>query len=265
MNRIALDLGFIKIYWYSLFIFTAMSVATFLVFKEAKKKKLNMEKLTDLIFYTVILGIIGARTYYVVFNFNYYLSNPIEILQIWNGGLAIHGGLIGAMLFIYYYCRKHKIKIFDILDITVVGLIIAQAIGRWGNFFNGEAFGRITTYDNLVRLHIPKFIIAGMNIDGAYREPTFLYESILCIVGFVIMIVIRKKYSNLKKGQLTGFYLTWYGVVRFIIESLRSDSLMLGPIKIAQLVSIIFVIVGIYLLLRYRNKTEEKYLYNYID
>lgn len=265
MNRVALDLGVIKIYWYSLFIFTAMSVATFLVFKEAKKKNIDNELMVNIVFNTLIIGILGARIYYVLFNLSYYLDNIVEIFQIWNGGLAIHGGIISAALYLTYYCKKHKIKLIDILDITVVGLIIAQAIGRWGNFFNGEAYGGITTYKALTNAHIPKFVINGMYISGEYRQPTFFYESIMCVIGFVLMILVRKYYKKLKKGQLSGLYLIWYGTVRLFIESLRTDSLMLGTIKVAQLVSIIFITIGIYLLLRYKNKTEEKYLYSNID
>ena len=200
----------------------------------------------------------------MLFNLSYYLSNPIEILEIWNGGLAIHGGILSATAFIIYYCKRHKVEIIRILDIVVVGLIIAQSIGRWGNFFNSEAYGQITTYQNLVNARIPKFIIDGMYILGEYRQPTFFYESCWCFIGFMAMLFIRRFSKNLKIGQLTGFYLIWYGVARLVIEGLRSDSLMLGPIKVAQIVSIVFVILGLYFLTRYRKKKEEKYLYKYI-
>ncbi len=263
MDRVALDLGFIQIYWYSIFIFTAMLVASFLIIKEGRKKHISEELLVNLIFNTIIIGIIGARAYYVLFNLNYFSSNPIEIIQIWNGGLAIHGGIIASFIYIYYFCKKNKINLIDILDITVVGLIIAQAIGRWGNFFNSEAYGGITTYKKLSSAGVPKFIIDGMYILGYYREPTFYYESICCVLGFILLVLIRKFYKNLKKGQLSGIYLMWYGVTRLIIESLRSDSLMLGPFKIAQIVSIIFIISGIYLYRKYDKITDCKYLYNY--
>lgn len=263
MDRVALNLGFIQIYWYSLFIFIAMTVASLLIYKEAKKKKINEEFLVNLIFYTIIIGILGARAYYVLFNFSYYITNPIEIIEIWNGGLAIHGGIIAATLFICYYCKKNKVNLIDILDIAVIGLIIAQAIGRWGNFCNGEAYGQITTATKLSSIGIPKFIIDGMYILGEYRQPTFLYESLWCFLGFLVMILIRRFYKKLKKGQLSGFYLVWYGSERLIIEYFRSDSLMLGTIKIAQLMSILFIILGIYLFTRYKNNQEEKYLYSY--
>ena len=260
MDKVALDFGPIQIYWYSIFIFLGMLVACFVIYKEAKKRGIEEEFLVNLTFNTIILGIIGARLYYVLFNLPYYLNNPIEILEIWNGGLAIHGGIITGLLFIIYYCKKHEVNLWKMLDIIVVGLIIAQAIGRWGNFFNSEAYGPITTEENLRSLGIPSFVINGMYILGEYRQPTFFYESVWCLFGFCAMLLIRN-YKYLKIGQLTGFYLIWYGIIRFIIEAMRIDSLMLGPIKMAQLVSIVFVISGIIIFIK-SIKSKKENLYN---
>lgn len=246
MDRVAVELGPIQIYWYSVFVFIGLLVASIIIFKEARKRKINEDFLINLICDSIIIGLIGARVYYVLFNLTYYIKNPLEIFAIWNGGLAIHGGVFAALIFIIIYCKKHRINILQILDIIVVGLIIGQAIGRWGNFFNGEAYGQITTAATLKSQGIPQFIINGMYILGEYRQPTFFYESVWCLAGFLALIIIRK-YKYLKRGQLTGFYLIWYGIARFIIESLRTDSLMLGPIKMAQLVSVIFIISGIIL------------------
>lgn len=246
MDRVALELGPIQIYWYSIFIFLGLLTASILIFKEARKRNIDEDFLINLIFNTIIIGLIGARVYYVLFNIPYYTSNPIEILAVWNGGLAIHGGIFAAVAFILIYCKKKNINILQLLDIIVVGLIIAQAIGRWGNFFNSEAYGQVTTYAELKAQQIPTFIINGMYILGEYRQPTFFYESTWCFAGFLAMLIIRK-YKYLKRGQLTGFYLFWYGLGRLLIESLRTDSLMLGPIKIAQVVSIVFIITGIVL------------------
>ena len=138
------------------------------------------------------------------------------------------------------------------LDIIVVGLIIAQAIGRWGNFFNQEAYGIATTVAKLKATGVPDFVINGMYIMGEYREPTFFYESIWNVFGFLALLIIRR-YPYLKKGQLTGFYLIWYSTARFIIEGKRTDSLMLGNIKIAQLVSVIMIIIGIILFIYYKK------------
>lgn len=260
MEKVALDLGPIQIYWYSIFIFIGMLVACFLIYKEAKKRGIDEDFLVNLTFNTIIIGIIGARLYYVLFNLSYYLGNPVEIFQIWNGGLAIHGGIIAGLLFIIYYCKKHEVNLWKILDIIVVGLIIAQAIGRWGNFFNSEAYGPITTAAHLKSLGIPQFIIDGMYILGEYRQPTFFYESVWCLFGFLAMLIIRQ-YKYLKIGQLTSFYLIWYGIIRFIIEAMRTDSLMLGPLKMAQLVSLVFIVSGIIIFIK-STKTNQKELYN---
>ncbi len=262
MDRVAVDLGPIQIYWYSIFIFIGLLVASILIFKEARRRNIDEDFLVNLIFNTIIIGLIGARLYYVLFNLPYYIANPIEIFAIWNGGLAIHGGIFAALIFIIIYCKKHEVNCLQILDIMVVGLIIGQAIGRWGNFFNGEAYGQITSLEELKEQQIPMFIINGMYILGEYRQPTFFYESTWCLSGFLAMLIIRK-YKYLKRGQLTGFYLFWYGFGRFLIESMRTDSLMLGSLKMAQIVSIVFVIVGIILFFYnvFKSTKEDKKLY----
>ena len=252
MDKVALDFGPIQIYWYSIFIFIGMLVACFVIYKEAKKRGIDEDFLVNATFNTIIIGIIGARLYYVLFNLPYYLNNPIEIFEIWNGGLAIHGGIFAGLLFLIYYTKKHNQNLLKLLDIIVVGLIIAQAIGRWGNFFNSEAYGPITTSAHLKSLGIPEFVINGMNILGEYHHPTFLYESLWCIVGFIVMLLVRKFYKKIHSGDLTGLYLVWYGIIRFIIEGMRTDSLMLGPIKMAQIVSIVFILSGITLWLKNR-------------
>ena len=258
MNSVMFDFGFLQIKWYSFFIFFATIIGSILILKESKRKGLPTEDIENILFYGFLIGIIGARIYYVLFNLNYYLENPIEMLEIWKGGLAIHGAILGTLIFLIIYCRKRKLNLCLLLDVIVVGLIIAQAIGRWGNFFNGEAYGRIVTLDFLEKLHLPNFIIEGMYIDGFYREPTFLYESIFSLIGFLVLIGLRK-ISNLKVGQLLGTYLVWYGIERLIIESFRSDSLMLGPIKMAQFISLIFIIFGIYFIVKNIKSTR---LYN---
>ncbi len=246
MDRVAVELGPIQIYWYSIFIFIGLLVASILIFREARKRNIDEDFLVNVIFDSIIIGLIGARLYYVLFNLPYYISNPLEILAVWNGGLAIHGGIFAALAFILLYCRKKKVNVLQLLDVIVVGLIVAQAIGRWGNFFNSEAYGQVTTFAELKSQQIPTFIINGMYILGEYRQPTFFYESTWCFAGFLAMLIIRR-YKYLKLGQLTGFYLFWYGLGRLLIESLRSDSLLLGPIKIAQVVSVLFIIGGIIL------------------
>lgn len=266
MNRVALDLGFIQIYWYSICIFLGVLFGIIIAYLEVKKKKIPEDFFFNLIFYALITGFIGARLYYVAFNLEYYLANPLEILEVWNGGLAIHGGILSSCIFIIFYCKKHKQKTLRTLDILVVGLILGQAIGRWGNFFNQEAFGQLTTKVALENMMIPDFIINGMYINGAYYQPTFLYESIWNFLGFIILLIARRS-KKLRNGQLTCIYLMWYSIGRFIVEGFRSDSLMLGGLKMAQLVSIVLFVVGLFLfiILKKRNYLENFYHSEEVD
>ena len=261
MNRIAIDLGFIQIYWYSICIIIGMAFGMFLVFREAKRKNINEDVITDLVFNTIVFAVIGARLYYVIFNLDYYSNHVLEIFEIWNGGLAIHGGIIFGTLYLFYYTKRHHLSTLRLMDICAVGLIIGQILGRWGNFFNGEAYGPITTREFLESLYLPSFIIDGMFIDGFYRHPTFLYESLWNIIGFGLMLFFRR-FKYLKEGQITGFYLMWYSLGRFCIESLRTDSLMFGNFKVAQLMSVGMFLFGFFLVI-FRMKTSKfDYLYN---
>ena len=247
------SLGPIKIYYYSICILIGISIGIFLLFKEAKKQKIDQDKLGDLLFYTILFGIIGARIYYVIFNLSYYIKNPLEIIAIWHGGLAIHGGIIAGLITIIYLTKKYKLNTLKIIDMSVSYLIISQSIGRWGNFFNGEAYGKVVTLSHLKSQHIPNFIIDRMKIDGSYHQPTFLYESILCLIGFIILMILKNN-KSLKITNLTSFYLIWYGLIRLVIEYYRTDSLMLGPIKMAMLISIVFIISGVVLLIKSKNQ-----------
>lgn len=253
MNRVAFNIFGFNVYYYSLCILLGVIVAYILITREGKKQGLTKEFTSDLIFYTLIIGILGARVYYCVFNLDYYLANPSEILKIYNGGLAIHGGVIAGLVFVYFYTKKKNISFIKILDIIAPAVIIAQSFGRWGNFFNQEAHGEITTYQNLKNMHIPEFIINGMHIEGKYYYPTFFFESIWCLIGFIILMIARKN-KNLRKGFQIGFYFIWYGIGRFFIEALRTDSLMFFNLKIAQIVSLIGIIIGIIIIVTNRNK-----------
>ena len=253
MNRVAFNIFGFNVYYYSLCILLGVIVAYILITREGKKQGLPKEFISDLIFYTLIIGILGARVYYCVFNLDYYLANPSEILKIYNGGLAIHGGVIAGLIFVYFYTKKKNVSFIKILDIVAPAVIIAQSFGRWGNFFNQEAHGGITTYQNLKNMHIPEFIINGMHIEGKYYYPTFFFESIWCLIGFIILMIARKN-KNLKKGFQIGFYFIWYGIGRFFIEALRTDSLMFFNLKIAQIVSLIGIIIGIIIIVTNRNK-----------
>lgn len=247
MDRVAIDLGGIKIYWYSITMLCGVILGTLLTYLELKRLKKDTKYFLDMLFYVIIFAFLGARIYYVIFNLDYYLANPSEILAIWNGGLAIHGAILAGVLTIFIYSKIHKKKTSEIisyLDASTLGLILGQIIGRWGNFFNSEAHGGPTTRLFLEKLHIPEFIIKGMTIDGVIYHPTFLYESVLNLIGLIILLIVRKV-KKLKVGMLVSIYLIWYAIVRFIVESMRTDSLMLGSLKMAQVISIVFFVVGI--------------------
>ncbi|MBP3841449.1 MAG: prolipoprotein diacylglyceryl transferase [Bacilli bacterium] len=263
MNRVAIDLGFIQIYWYSIIILIAVLIGATVVYIEAKKQKMNPDDFTDLFFCTVVCGLLGARIYYVIFNIDYYLSNKLEILAVWNGGLAIHGGIIGGALYLLHFCKKRKYNMLKLLDMMVVGLIIAQSIGRWGNFFNQEAFGPATTLKELQDYMIPNFIIDRMKILGVYHEPTFYYESLWNLNGFIILNMVRRL-KKLKVGTLTGVYCIYYSIGRLYIESLRMDSLMIGPFKQAQIISILLIGLGVFLIVR-NIKQKDRELYHNIS
>ncbi len=264
MNPILIDIFGIKIHWYSFLILIAIIIGIYLLLKETKKEKYNTELIFNLCFWAIIIGIIGARIYYVIFNFSYYKSNLLEIFAIWNGGLAIHGGIIAGFLTILFLSHKYHLNFLKLLDMAVPSLILAQAIGRWGNFFNSEAHGIATTYSNLQQLMVPEFIIKGMNIGGVYYLPTFYFESLWCLLGFIILIIVRK-FKYIKIGATTCLYLIWYSIGRFFIEAWRTDSLMLGGFKVAQIISVILIIIGITYLIYLSSKGKYENLYNNIN
>ena len=265
MNPVFIRLGNFEIRWYSIFILLGIIAAFLYLNNEAKKYKAPKDFMFNLTFYTVIFGLIGARIYYVIFNWQLYSHDVLSIFRFWEGGLAIHGGIIVGLITIYLYCKKKKARFLKITDMAAPAVLLAQAFGRWGNFFNSEAHGPATTLATL-KSHgiIPGFIIDGMNINGIYYEPTFYYESLWCLLGFIICLIIKNK-KNIKLGTLTGFYLIWYGFGRFLIESLRTDSLMLGGLKVAQIVSIISIFVGVGILVANSKKNKYDDLYKDVN
>ena len=261
MNPVLFDFKYIQIRWYSLLLLVAFALGMLLIHKEGKKLNVDKNYLFNIMFWSVIFGLLGARIYYVIFNFSEYSSDLTEIYKVWHGGLAIHGGIIAGIITIIVYTKKYNVDIYKILDIFAPALLLGQAIGRWGNFFNSEAHGAATTITALQKLHLPQFIIDGMNINGVYYQPTFLYESIFCLIGFCILLFLRR-YKYIKNGQVLASYLIWYGIIRFVIEISRTDSLMLGGFKAAQLVSVIFVLVGVALFIYKQRKGHFEDLYN---
>ena len=263
MNRVFLDLGFVKIYWYSIMILLGATLGIYLVYRELKKQGMDIKKLENMFFYTIICGLVGARIWYVLFNLDYYSSNILEIFQVWHGGLAIHGGLFGGLAFLYFYCKKKDIHFLKVYDMVMPAVLIGQIIGRWGNFFNGEAHGGEVTRAFLEKLCIPDFIIKGMFIQGKYYHPTFLYESVLNLIVLIFILILRR-HKKIKEGMVFSIYLMGYGIIRFFIEGLRTDSLMLGNIRVAQAISILFFIIGLVLMIisikknDYYNKVEDR-------
>ena len=231
INGVAINIFGIDIYWYAILIIIAFLIAIYLAKRDDGKYGIKYESVLQLLVITIPITIICARIYYVLFNLEYYIQKPIEIINIRNGGLAIYGGIIGAIITIYIYCKKNKINALNMLDYISPYLPLGQAIGRWGNFFNGEAYG-IETH-NIFRM--------GIMENGVYKEvhPTFLYESICNFIIFVILYLKRNKRNY--EGQLTYLYFFLYGIVRSIIEGIRVDSLMLGNVRVSQILSIILV------------------------
>lgn len=261
MNPILITIGGFEIRWYSVLILIGAFMVLLLSQREASRFGMTREFIFNSLFWALIFGVIGARLYYCLFNLDIYLNNPMEIIKTWNGGLAIHGGLLFGLIALALYCKKYKVRLIRVLDFIVVPLLLAQAIGRWGNFFNQEAHGAVTTIETLKALFIPDFIIDGMTIEGIVYTPVFLYESLVCFISFIILLFVRRS-KYLKVGTLTGAYLLIYGVLRFFIEMSRTDALVLGGFKVAQIVSVIMVIIGIGIFMFNSRKARFDDLYN---
>ncbi len=264
MDPIMFSLFGIEIHWYSILILIGIIIGLIILEKEAKKFKYPKELIFNICFWAIIFGIIGARIYYVIFNFSYYQNNLLEIFAIWNGGLAIHGGIIAGVITVIFFAKKYHLNFLKLLDMAAPSLILAQAIGRWGNFFNGEAHGIAVSLSKLQDLLVPNFIIEGMNIGGIYYLPTFYFESLWCLLGFIILIIIRKM-KYIKIGATTSIYLMWYSFGRFFIEAWRTDSLMIGGFKVAQIISVMLFITGLVYLIYLSRKGKYEELYNDIN
>ncbi|HEM6346533.1 TPA: prolipoprotein diacylglyceryl transferase [Streptococcus suis] len=252
MDPIAIRLGPLEIRWYAICILLGLILGVYLATKEAPRKKILQDDILDFILLAFPLSIIGARIYYVVFSWSEYKDNLLSVFAIWNGGIAIYGGLITGAIVLYFFTRYRFIKTLDFLDVVAPSVMIAQAIGRWGNFFNQEAYGKaVKSLD-----YLPAFIRDQMYIDGAYRQPTFLFESLWNLLGFGLICILRRRPGLLKQGEITAFYLIWYGFGRLLIEGLRTDSLMFLGIRVSQWLSGILILVGISMVVVRRRKTS---------
>lgn len=235
ISPIAFQIGPLTIRWYGILMAVALFVGTLLALRAARRENVDEDHLLNLILIAAPLSWVGARIYYVIFNWRDYAADPLEILKIWHGGLAIHGALLTAIVIGYIYTRRYNLNFWQLADITAPSFILGQAIGRWGNFFNQEAYGYTT--------NLPW----AMYIDGAYRHPTFLYESLWDLLVFGLLLVLRSKVAG-PKGQLFLVYLSLYSLGRFFVEGLRTDSLMLGPFRTAQVVSLVTIFAACALL-----------------
>ena len=235
----------LSIQWYAVLIILGALITLYFSKRDLKELKyINVnEFMDDYFIYVLWFGILGARLWFCIFfDFKYYLSNPLEILKVWNGGLAIHGGLVAGLIFTIFYFKKKNVSFLKTADCILPNVLLAQALGRWGNFVNKECHG--PEVDESFYNGILSFLKNGMHINGKYYEPEFFYESMLCILGWLIIRFIIKRKQN-KRGDLFWSYFMWYGLVRAFIEQRRTDSLMIGNFKMAVLTSIVFIIVGI--------------------
>lgn len=279
LSNVAFNLFGIDVYWYGVLIVTGAILALSLGLYNAKKMGLNRDKLLDGFIWGLIIGVIGCRLWYVAFEFSEYKDNLLEIFDIRDGGLAIHGGFIFASIFAFFFCKKNNLNIFKMAEVLAPGFLIGQIVGRWGNFFNQEAHGGLVPgfpdldaqRSWLQNLHIPDFVINQMYIKDmgdthpeiGYYHPTFFYESLWNLIGLIIILLLRKFVKKYWVGDAVIFYLIWYSVGRFFIEGIRTDSLMIGGLRTAQITSIIMFIIGIALLVL--RRVYKVYPISYIE
>lgn len=246
IHRVAVNLFGKDIYWYGIIICVGFLVASLYASRKTAQFGYTQDNLYDLLILCVPIAIISARLYYVIFEWDSYRDNPVEIIATWHGGIAIYGAIIGAVLTIVVYGRRKRLNIPGMLDVAATGLIIGQIFGRWGNFINAEAFGG------------PTDLPWGMVIDGAAPvHPTFLYESLWNLIGFGVLHLCCKKRHF--RGEIFLIYTAWYGFGRFWIEGLRTDSLYIPgtPVRVSQVVAVVsFVAAVVLLVLGRKNKVE---------
>lgn len=248
MNPIAFEINGLPVMWYGIFISTGvLAVILYSVFFLKRFGLYDEDDFFGLVIAVVLSGFIGARLYYILFNLSYY-DSLWQMLNFREGGLAFHGGVIAGIVAIIWYTKVKKMDVLRYLDIIGIGTLLAQAIGRWGNFFNQEAHGSIVSKEFISLF--PQFIEKGMYIEGSYYHPTFLYESISGVFWFLLLSFLLFRFKGIKKGTFIALALIGNSITRIVVEGLRTDSLMLGQLKVAQLVGI-FSIFGALLYLLY--------------
>ena len=250
MSRVAFTLFGKDIYWYGIIIACALVIGVVLGVREAKRRGYRADMILDFMLIAIPICIVCARLFYVIFKWSVYMQDPIRIIMIWEGGLAIYGGVIGGVIAAIIFYKWRRVPVGEILDIAAPSIIIGQAIGRWGNFVNQEAHGRLILDPNW------QWFPVGVNIDGLWYQATFFYESIWNLLVFITLMILRKKVKL--PGGIFAFYLILYGAGRFWIERLRTDSLMWGSIRVSQALSVLLFVGGIlYLVIRSRKGQEQ--------
>lgn len=262
LDRVFLDFGGITIYWYGIIIVTGLVLGLYLATREADRLGLKKDLILDFIMYAAVFAILFARIYYVVFEWEQYVNGPWwKVFAVWEGGIAIHGAILGGILTGVVYARVKKISFWQLADIVAPSLILGQAIGRWGNFMNQEAHGgpiSEAAYHNFHQ-YLPDFIMNQMCIEGVMYHPTFLYESFWNILIFIFLIILRK--YNPLRGELFLSYLITYSIGRLFIEGMRTDSLyIIGELRTAQTVSIALIVIALILIIYRRKNTSVRYL-----
>lgn len=254
-----IQLGPLTIHFYGLIIAVGMLLAVLYASKRSKEFGLKEDDLIDGVLWVTPFAIICARLYYCIFEWDQYASNPISILYIWNGGLAIYGGVLGAVIGLSVFCKVRKIKATAMMDIVSLGLLIGQSVGRWGNFMNREAFGAPT--DSFLRMGLYDTATGAVE----YYHPTFLYESLWNFVGFLLLHFLSKKRKY--DGQVALGYVAWYGLGRAFIEGLRMDSLYWGPFRVSQVLAGVSCVAAVAVLLwqGFRPHDPTKMLVNQVS
>jgi phosphatidylglycerol---prolipoprotein diacylglyceryl transferase len=262
IDPIAFQLGPLQVHWYGVIIGLGIALGLYLAISESKRLGLHPDTFVDLLVWAIPVAILSARVYYVAFEWDYYSQNPGDIIKVWNGGIAIHGALIGSVITALVFAKIKGISFWKLADIAAPSIILGQAIGRWGNFMNQEAHGGEVTRAFLENLQLPRFIIDQMYIDGTYYHPTFLYESLWNIAGFILLLILRRK-ANLRRGELFLSYVIWYSIGRFFVEGMRTDSLMLTEyLRIAQVISIVLIIIAAALIIFRRKSGLARHAYH---
>lgn len=259
-GEIFFSLGPLQIHYYGIIMALALILGVYTASYITKKfyPSLNVDVIYDISPHLIIGAILGARLYYCLLNFGYYSKNPLEIIQVWQGGISIHGAILGGLLGGIIYAKRHKLPILKLCDIFSYGLILGQALGRWGNFFNSEAFGYPT--ENFLKLYIPIYKRPLEYLQCDYFHPTFLYESILDVCVFLIMYFLIRKISKNLDGIVFFSYLILYSIVRIIVEQFRVDSVLdIHGIPIAQIVSAVLIFIGVISILIILFKQRKRF------